>query len=328
VLQYAAIHNLSVGRRTDEILRVLAALQTGGLCPENWTEGQRPLDVTQTIGPGSVVGGFRIMERIGGGSFGAVFKAYDTTLERLVALKVLQSGDRDVIRQVLAEARAAAALQHAHVCTVYAVDNSEGMPLIAMEYVAGEALSKRLEAGPLDLEEARRLGRQVAEGMAAAHASGVIHGDLKPANIMVTHAGQAKIMDFGLARRERSRGMADATRSEMADSAGDEEPSSGLSGTPAYMSPEQTRGETLTPASDVFSFGLVLMEMLTGRRLFQSQRLLALFREIEDLNPDKVVERLAEPFRSLLRQALQPQVEQRTLTMADIAGILSIGRPG
>lgn len=320
VLQFAVVHNLSVGRRTEEVLRILAALQTGGLCPENWAEGQAPLDLAATLGPGSMLGSFRVLERLGGGSFGTVFKAYDTTLERLVALKVLRGNDRDLQNRVLAEARAAASIQHPNVCAVYAVDNSEGAPIITMEYVAGTTLDRRLAMGPLTEAEVWSLGRQIAAGMAAAHDQGVTHGDLKPANLMVNDAGEVKIMDFGLARREKKQQdlMASVNADTVEINTSESNPS-GLSGTPAYMSPEQTRGEPLSPASDVFSFGLVLAELCTGRRVLQAGHLLELLRQIEEIDPAAVSSRLPEPFRAIVFQALQPAASQRTLTMRAIA---------
>src|SRR5262249_42688652 len=161
---------------------------------------------------------------------------------------------------LLAEARAAAALTHPNVCIIHAVDSSLGPPMIVMEYVDGEPLSRRLQEARLPPQQARLLGRQIALGMAAAHAHGVVHGDLKPANILITPAGTAKIVDFGMARREVG------TRSGDQTGIWNPTPSGGISGTPAYMAPEQGRGEPPSQASDVFSLGLILYEMVTRRR--------------------------------------------------------------
>ena len=156
-------------------------------------------------------------------------------------------------RRLLDEARAAAALNHPNVCTVFAVDDSDGVSMIVMEHVEGQPLKKMLEAGKLPLEEAKRIARQIALGMAAAHANQIVHGDLKPANIMVTADGLAKIMDFGLAHRDPAGSPTAETGTwETADPAG-------LSGTPDYMSPEQARGEPATSQSDVFALGLVIV---------------------------------------------------------------------
>jgi alkyl hydroperoxide reductase subunit AhpC len=321
VMQYQVVHNLSVGRRSDELLRVLAGLQSGGMCPESWSEGDTPLDPAATIGPGTVLGQYRILESLGGGSFGAVFRAYDTLLQRLVALKVLKPTNPHAITSVLQEARAAAAVTHPHLCIVYSIDNSEGLPLIAMEYLSGQTLSKLLERGPLPPSQVRAIAWQIADGLAAAHAAGVVHGDLKPANIMLTEGGLAKIMDFGLARRE----LPQEALTETPDQTGPasvQEPPRGISGTPAYMSPEQAKGLRPIPASDVFSFGLVLAEMLTGQRVLNASSLLAVLRQITEVDGHRLAAGQAEPFAGILRRTLVVPVEERTVTMQEIAELL------
>jgi alkyl hydroperoxide reductase subunit AhpC len=316
VLQYQVVHNLSVGRRTEEVLRVLDALQTGGLCPSDWERENPTLDPTQTLGPNSMLGQYRIEAELGRGSFGAVYRAYDTLLQRQVALKVMGVGGSAASDAVLREARAAAALIHPHVCTVFAVDASEGVSMIVMEYLDGQPLSKTLEIGPLPRERAAAIGRQVALGMAAAHAQAIVHGDLKPANIMVTQEGVAKILDFGLARRQRR--LASAEETILFDDAD----TGKLAGTPLYMSPEQVRGLPLTPASDVFSFGLILYEMLTGRTALEGDNILEVMRKIETLEVDRIAGEVGGPFAAILRQALVADWRQRGMTMTQIAGML------
>lgn len=320
VLQYQVVHNLSVGRRTDEVLRVLAGLQSGGLCAENWTPEDANLDPTRTLAPGSVLGPFRLIEHLGSGSFGAVFKAHDTTLERTVALKILRPAGGDLIQRVLTEARLAAALNHPGLCQVYAVDQSEGVPLIAMEFVPGRTLEKVLKAGPPTAARARDIARQVAEGMAAAHAQGIVHGDLKPANLMVTPSGAVKVMDFGLARREH-RQVSDVETLHLTAS-GKAAQGGGISGTPAYMSPEQTRGQPLTAASDVFSFGLLLFELVTGDRAITATSLLAALRAVEEIDGDALAARVPPPFDHVIRGALVQDPAKR-ITMAEVAQILA-----
>ncbi len=264
-----------------------------------------------------MIGAYRVEEELGRGSFGAVFRAHDLTLDREVALKVLRSDSPAQVATLLAEARTAAALNHANVCIIHAVDSSQGVPMIVMEYVAGQPLSQRMVHGPLATAEVAALGRQVALGMAAAHAQGVVHGDLKPANILVTPDGSVKIVDFGMARRSAPLTQSDATAAWDPGSAG------GISGTPAYMAPEQARGERATPASDVFSLGMILYELVTGQRARTEGNLLELLHRInrEDLTRD--LHEAPAPFGDLLRQALAVQPAERRITMARIAELLA-----
>src|SRR5262249_47778221 len=169
VLPYSAVHNLSVGRRPDDVLRVIAALQTGGLCASTWDPGDPTLDPTSVLGPGSMISHYRIEAAVGEGTFATVFRAGDLTLARSVPLKVLKPGTPMISSTALAEARAAAALSHPNVCTVFSVDDGEGVPIIAMEFVAGRPLSRILKAGALPAQRAAAVARQVASGMAAAH---------------------------------------------------------------------------------------------------------------------------------------------------------------
>jgi alkyl hydroperoxide reductase subunit AhpC len=310
VLQYHVVHNLSVGRSTDEVLRVLDALETGGFCPAEWAPGKPVIDPNATLGPESMLGPYRVEAVVGNGSFGTVFRAWDTLLERRVALKILAAGHVASAASLLAEARAAAGLNHPNICIVHAVDAAEPAPMIIMEYIDGRPLSKMLEKGPLALETATSLGRQIASAMAAAHAQGVVHGDLKPGNIMVTDADVAKIMDFGLARRH-------------SESRAAVERESGLSGTPAYMSPEQARGEGLSPASDVFTLGLILYEMIAGHKAVTAANLLEALSFIEHLDPAPLAQRMPAPFGRILRAALINDPAKRTLTMEEIAQFLN-----
>ena len=313
VLQYQVVHSLTVGRNTEEVLRVLEGLQMGGLCPGERQRGEPPLDLSRELGPNRVLGPYQIEAELGGGSFGTVFRARDLTLDREVALKVLRPGSPIPAAALLAEARAAAALNHPNVCAIHAVDSSLGAPMIVMEYVPGRPLCQLLEEGPLSWEQVAALGRQVALGMAAAHAQGVVHGDLKPANILVTPEGTVKIVDFGMARRSTSSAQGEKTV------LWDPGPAGGISGTPAYMAPEQARGEPATPASDVFSLGVMLYELVTGRRARAEGNLLELLRRIEGEDLTRHLAGTPEPFADVLRQALAVAPAQRRITMTQIA---------
>lgn len=313
VLQYQVVHSLTVGRSTDEILRVLEGLQMGGLCPAERRMGEPALNVVQELGPNRVIGPYRIEAELGGGSFGTVFRAHDLSLDRPVALKVLRAGGPVPAAALLTEARAAAAVSHPNVCTIHAVDSSHSAPMIVMEYVAGQPLSYLMKDGMVGPEKSADLGRQIAQGLAAAHAQGIIHGDLKPANILVTPSGAVKVVDFGMARRGPLPAKANETL------AWDPEPTSGISGTPRYMAPEQSRGELATPSSDVFSLGVILFEMLTGRRARPDGNVLELLRHIDGEDLSRQLTETAEPFADVLRRALAVAPTDRRITMAEIA---------
>jgi serine/threonine protein kinase len=313
VLQYQVVHSLTVGRSTEEILRVLEGLQMGGLCPGERQRGEPELDVSRELGPNRVIGPYRVEAELGGGSFGAVFRARDLTLDREVALKVLRPGGPVPAAALLAEARAAAAVSHPNVCIIHAVDSSLGAAMIVMEYVAGRPLSQFLGEGPLATEQAAALGGQIALGIAAAHAQGVVHGDLKPANILVTPEGTVKVVDFGMARRSAPAGQGEKTTLWDPSSPG------GISGTPAYMAPEQARGEATTPASDVFSLGVMLYELVTGRRAREEGNLLELLHGIGREDLTRQLAGTPEPFADVLRLALAADPAERRITMAQIA---------
>jgi serine/threonine protein kinase len=315
VLQYQVVHGLTVGRSTDELLRVLDALQTGGLCPAEWEREDANLDPGRTLGPNTVVGPYRIEAVLGSGSFGVVLRAWDLMLERAVALKVISANGKAASEKILAEARAAAALNHPNVCMVYAVEQGPIAPMVVMEYVNGKPLHKTLEVGALSSATTASIGRQIARGMASAHAQGVVHGDLKPANIMVTPEGTAKIMDFGLARR-----IPVGNSSTGGD--GEETEETGLSGTPKYMAPEQARGRPTTPASDVFALGLILYEMATGRPVVQGGHIIEALRQIEHIDARRHAAEVTEPFAGVIEAALIHDPLQRRITMSEIAAML------
>jgi eukaryotic-like serine/threonine-protein kinase len=312
VLQFQVVHGISVGRNTEEVLRVLEGLQMGGLCPGERQRGQPALDASRELGPNRIIGPYHVEALLGGGSFGSVFRAHDQTLDRTVALKVLRPGSEVAPETLLAEARAAAALNHPNICIIHAVDSSLGAPMIVMEYVDGQPLSRLLQSAEIPLDVSG-LSRQVALGLAAAHAQGVVHGDLKPANILVTPGGTAKIVDFGMARRSLPAAQGDQTGIWNPASPG------GISGTPAYMAPEQARGQPATPASDVFSLGLILYEMITKRRARAEGNILQVLRQIDQEEPQRYATETPEPFAGILHLALAIDPAERRISMADIA---------
>jgi alkyl hydroperoxide reductase subunit AhpC len=315
LIQYQVVHNLSVGRRSQEVLRVLTALQSGGLCREDWMPDQSQLDPFEALRPGLFFSHYLVEHEIGSGTFARVYLARDLQLDRPVALKVFKPDCPVTPSAALAEARSAAALNHPNVCTIYAVDDTAGVPIIAMEYVTGQLLSAHPRGADASLDELLSVTRQLAAGMAAAHEAGIVHGDLKPENVMVSEDGVVKILDFGLARRlRRLRPVA----TQETDELGIAESGDGLYGTPRYLAPEQTRGEPATFASDVFALGVVLYELATGKSAFPAPHVLRVLEEIRTVNPDRMAAEAPEPFRTLIAPMLAPDPARRTLTMRQI----------
>jgi serine/threonine protein kinase len=407
----------------DEALRVLDALRAGAPCAHSWALGDGTIDPARTPGPGLLLGHYRLQARLGEGGFGLVLKAWDLWLHRVVALKVLRPGRKLDRERVLAEARPAARLNHPNICTLYSVEIHDGYPLIAMEYLSGVTLWAKLKHGPLEPTEAGPIARDVARGMAASHALGVVHGDLKPGNIMLTDDGQVKILDFGLASvvtptdEDEEAAIEEAALAEewaevdpspaRGHRPGSSRPSARMHGapssrppprmhgsassrppphahgapswspppstphaqmllrplangrpsqpyqesvrpsgrltippppptsprnpvrlpvmfrgTPPYMSPEHGSKNGPTGASDVYSFGLVMFEMLSGHRALPETTLRSAMRKVRNQDLAPLARALPRPFRALVEACLSRDPADRP-TMAALEHELS-----
>ena len=267
---------------------------------------------------GRTISHYQIQEKLGGGGMGVVYKALDTRLKRLVALKFLPpdlTRDEDARKRFVQEAQAASALDHTNICTIYEIDETEeGQTFIAMAYYPGETLKQKIKRGPLLVEEVLGYAVQVAEGLAKSHAEGIIHRDVKPANVMVTKEGVVKIVDFGLAKVARQTQLT-KTGTTL--------------GTVAYMSPEQARGEPVDTRTDVWSLGVVLYEMLTGQRPFRGGYEAALFYSLLNQEPEPVRTlrpEVSQTVERIVKKTLQKNPKSRYQQMKDLINDLQTPR--
>jgi eukaryotic-like serine/threonine-protein kinase len=268
---------------------------------------------------------FRILEKLGAGGMGVVYKAVDTRLERSVALKFLpddMAQDSQALERFRREALAASALNHQGICTIYDIGEQDNAPFIAMEFIDGETLRQHINGKPLPIEQILDLGIQISDAIDAAHSKGIIHRDIKPSNVFVTHRGQAKVLDFGLAKLVNKNVLGNAGDDTSSKTAEENVSIVGIiSGTPAYMSPEQVRGDDLDPRADIFALGLLLYEMATGRAAFGGRTGGAIIEAILTRTPESV--RFLNPqvptqLEEIINKCIQKDRDRRYATAAAV----------
>jgi Tol biopolymer transport system component len=295
-----------------------SAIRSGGEATVAWGSA----GPAGALKSGQVIGHYRILGRLGSGGMGVVYRATDERLGRDVALKFLPepvAGDRQALERFRREARAASALSHPHICTIYQIEEHEGRPFLVMELLEGRTLAQHLGGRPLPLEELLELAIQVADALDAAHAKGIVHRDIKPSNLIVTDRGQAKLLDFGLAKWTGA-GRPGAAPAEGEGSLLLSTPGM-VMGTVPTMSPEQARGQPLDARTDLYSFGVVLYEMATGRAPFGGDSAAVIFEAIlsreptpiRTLNPD-----LPAELDRIVRKAMEKDREVRYQTASDL----------
>jgi eukaryotic-like serine/threonine-protein kinase len=270
---------------------------------------------------GSSIGHYCIVSKIGAGGMGEVYLAHDARLDRNVAVKLLPADfarDEDRLRRFEQEAKATSALNHPNILTVYDIGEHEGTPFLVSELLEGEELRERLDEGPIPLRKVTEYAQQIVSGLSAAHEKGIVHRDLKPENLFVTKDERVKILDFGLAKlREPStniHGSEDATRRAMTDPGV-------VMGTVGYMSPEQVRGTQVDHRSDIFSFGLILYEMITGRRAFQEESLAETMSAIVKEDPPEMTDsnpNISPALERIVRRCIEKKPERRFHSAHDL----------
>ena len=280
----------------------------------------------ETRGPLEPGSPYRVLDKLGEGGMGEVYRAHDPKLKRDVAIKVIRSGlaaDPDRHVRFEREARILVALAHPHIAAVYGLDDTGGSPALVMELVEGPTLADRLRLGPIPLDDALGLARQMAEAIEYAHERGIVHRDLKPANVKVTSDGTVKILDFGLAKAVVPDVPADADADTPTITHGITELGAIL-GTPAYMSPEQATGRPIDRRTDVWAFGCVLFEMLTGARPFRGETATDTLSAVLGREPDWSTLAATTPpeVRTLLQRCLRKDPRQRLQAIGDARTVL------
>jgi serine/threonine protein kinase len=273
---------------------------------------------------GTRLGVYHIAAQIGEGGMGQVYRATDTKLKRQVAIKILPpslAADSDRLARFQREAEVLASLNHPHIATIYGLEECGGVGALVMELVEGEDLSQRIARGAIPIDEALSIAKQIAEALEAAHEKGIIHRDLKPANIKIRGDGAVKVLDFGLAKAMEPAGEVPASNSRSPTITTPAMTWAGiLLGTAAYMSPEQARGKTVDQRADIWAFGAVLFEMLTGERAFPGEDLTDTLAAVVTLDPkwDAVGADVSPRVRQVLRVCLRKDPRQRAQAIGDV----------
>src|SRR6202171_3661533 len=275
-----------------------------------------------SLNAGTRLGSYEVVSQIGAGGMGEVYKARDTKLVRDVAIKVLPANfvnDPERLSRFQREARMLAALNHANIATIYGLEQFDGVTCLVMELVSGETLAERVKAGPLGIEESLKIAVQIAEALEAAHEKSIIHRDLKPANVKVTPEGKVKVLDFGLAKAFAGDGANDDPSNSPTLSAAATMQGTIL-GTAAYMSPEQARGKACDKRTDIWAFGCVLYELLTGRQAFHGETTTEILAAVLKEEPDwqALPETTPLSIRALLRRCLQKEMNKRARDAGDV----------
>ena len=277
-----------------------------------------------SLAAGATISHYRVVSKLGTGGMGEIYLAEDTRLHRKVAIKCLPPGstaDERARKRLVREAQAAAALDHPNICTIHEVGEEEGHTFIVMQYCEGETLATRIQSKPLELKEAFEIALQVADALSVAHSRGIIHRDVKPQNIMLTGRGQVKVLDFGLAKVSANRGVLDSegeTKSLLTQAGV-------ILGTVLYMSPEQVKGESLDARSDIFSFGAVLYEMISGHHPFAAQTPAEIISAILTSEPSPLENHsivVPAGLEQIVRKCLAKDRQTRYQAMVDVAADL------